>query len=60
MIIYKNTTFNGIFCTPVQTAVDNVKRDMEEILTEEGQSTISFVQDKAMTAENWKIESDEK
>ncbi|MBQ7916593.1 MAG: glycosyl hydrolase 115 family protein [Firmicutes bacterium] len=59
MIIYKNTTFSGIFCTPVQTAVDNVKRDMEEILTEEGQSTITFVVDKTMTAESWKMEAGE-
>lgn len=59
--IFRNTEWTGAFGRPTEIAVENLKRDMSQVLTADGpKRCIQLLTDAGIEAEGWRIESEEK
>ena len=59
--IFRNTEWTGDFGRPTEIAVENLKRDMSQVLTADGpKRCIQLLTDTDIEAEGWRIESEEK
>ena len=56
--IFRNTEWTGDFGRPTEIAVENLKRDMSQVLTADGpKRCIQLLTDAGIEAEGWRIES---